>query len=49
VFGAACAQRGVYLHPHHNWFLTTAHSEADIRRTLDVTDVGFREVKGQFA
>jgi glutamate-1-semialdehyde 2,1-aminomutase len=49
VFGAACAQRGIYLHPHHNWFLTTAHSEADIRRTLDVTDVAFREVKAQFA
>jgi glutamate-1-semialdehyde 2,1-aminomutase len=49
VFGAACAQRGVYLHPHHNWFLTTAHSEADIRRTLDVTDAAFREVKGRFA
>ncbi len=49
VFGAACAARGVYVHPHHNWFLSAAHTEADIRRTLEVTDAAFREVKAQFA
>jgi glutamate-1-semialdehyde 2,1-aminomutase len=49
VFAAACAVRGVYIHPHHNWFLTAAHSEADIRRTLEVTDVAFGEVKAQVA
>ena len=49
VFGAACAARGVYVHPHHNWFLSAAHSEEDIRRTLDVTDVAFKEVRQQFA
>lgn len=49
VFGAACAARGVYMHPHHNWFLSAAHTEQDIRRTLDVTDAAFREVKAQFA
>ena len=48
VFGAACAARGVYVHPHHNWFLSTAHSEADIRRTLEVTDEAFKVVKQQF-
>jgi glutamate-1-semialdehyde 2,1-aminomutase len=45
VFGAACAARGVFVHPHHNWFLSAAHSEADIRRTLEVTDAAFAEVK----
>jgi len=49
VFAAACAARGVYVHPHHNWFLSAAHSEADIRRTLEVTDVAFREVKAHVA
>ena len=49
AFGAACAARGVYVHPHHNWFLSAAHTEADIRRTLEVTDVAFGEVKKQFA
>ena len=48
AFGAACAARGVYVHPHHNWFLSTAHSEADIRRTLEVTDEAFKAVKQQF-
>lgn len=47
IFGAACAARGVFMHPHHNWFLSTAHTEADIRRTLEVTDEAFGEVKKQ--
>ena len=41
---AACAAHGVYLHPHHNWFLSAAHSEDDIRRTLEVTDEAFATV-----
>ena len=49
AFGAACAARGVYVHPHHNWFLSAAHTETDIRRTLEVTDVAFGAVKAQFA
>jgi glutamate-1-semialdehyde 2,1-aminomutase len=49
AFGAACAGRGVYVHPHHNWFLSTAHTETDIRRTLDVTDLAFKDVKQQFS
>ena len=49
TFGAACAARGVYVHPHHNWFLSTAHSEADIRRTLEVTDEEVRGKTGTFA
>jgi len=34
-FGAAMARRGVFLHPHHNWFLSLAHGEADIAATVD--------------
>ena len=44
VFCAAMAERGVYLHPHHNWFLSAAHTEADIDRTLDRADESFRIV-----
>jgi len=43
-FAAACAARGVYLHPHHNWFVSAAHTEADLERVLDVTEEAFREV-----
>jgi len=43
-FAAACAARGVYLHPHHNWFVSTALGEADVARVLDVTEEAFAEV-----
>ena len=46
-FAAACAARGVYLHPHHNWFTCAALTETDVRRTLDVTEAAFREVAGR--
>jgi glutamate-1-semialdehyde 2,1-aminomutase len=44
VFAASCATHGVYLHPHHNWFLSAALGEADVARILDVTDGAFAEV-----
>lgn len=31
---AAAAREGVYLHPHHNWFLGLAHTEAEIEEAL---------------
>lgn len=31
---AAAAREGVYLHPHHNWFLGTAHTDAEIDEAL---------------
>lgn len=47
-WSAACARRGVFFHPHHNWFLMAAHQEADIREALEVADVGFGIVKKEF-
>jgi glutamate-1-semialdehyde 2,1-aminomutase len=35
-------QGGAYAHPAHNWFVSAAHTEADVERTLDATDVAFR-------
>ena len=29
-FCALAASEGVFLHPHHNWFLCAAHTESDI-------------------
>ena len=43
-FAAACAAHGVYLHPHHNWFLSAAHGEGEIGRVLEATEAAFREV-----
>ena len=43
-FCAAATRRGAYLHPYHNWFLSTAHSAEDIARTIDVADAALAEV-----
>jgi glutamate-1-semialdehyde 2,1-aminomutase len=43
-FCAAAAERGVYLHPHHNWFVSAAHTEADVDRALEVADEAFAVV-----
>jgi glutamate-1-semialdehyde 2,1-aminomutase len=34
-------KRGVYLHPKHNMFLSTAHTEADIDFALEATHAAF--------
>lgn len=38
AFFAACVARGVLLHPRHMWFISRAHTDADIERTLEVAD-----------
>ncbi|HEY6394658.1 MAG TPA: aminotransferase class III-fold pyridoxal phosphate-dependent enzyme [Candidatus Binataceae bacterium] len=48
VFAGECALNGVYLAPRHNWFLSAAHTESDIQRTLEVTEGAFAAVKKQF-
>ena len=45
IFAAACAERGVYLSPYHNWFLSSAHGEDDIAQVLDATDDAFAAVR----
>jgi glutamate-1-semialdehyde 2,1-aminomutase len=45
-FATAALERGVYLHPKHNMFLSVAHSEADIDAALAATEAGFRALSG---
>jgi glutamate-1-semialdehyde 2,1-aminomutase len=45
AFVAECATRGVLLHPWHNLFLCAAHTDADIDRTLEVTDAALRALR----
>lgn len=40
-----CTKRGAYLSSHHNWFLSTAHTDEDIQRTWDIFDDAFKAVK----
>ena len=45
-WAGACARRGVYVHPGHNWFLSAAHGEAEIDQALRATDEAFAELAG---
>ena len=36
--------RGVYLHPHHNWFLCAAHTEGDVDWLLEMAGEAFGQV-----
>lgn len=47
-FSAEAARRGVFFHPHHNWFLSAAHQPTDIQQGLDVADECFAIVKKEF-
>ena len=44
AFCGLAAKEGVYLHPWHNMFLSTAHTEDDIQRTLEATDEAFQKL-----
>ena len=37
-------RRGAYFHPWHNWFLTAAHTDADVDEALVATDEAFAAV-----
>jgi glutamate-1-semialdehyde 2,1-aminomutase len=47
TFCGTVATHGVLVHPRHNWFLSAAHTDADIERALDATWQGFRAVRQQ--
>ena len=47
LFSEECFKRGVWLHPLHNWFISAAHTEEDIKETLEVTDAAFSRVKAE--
>ncbi|WP_421997396.1 aminotransferase class III-fold pyridoxal phosphate-dependent enzyme [Reyranella sp.] len=44
LFTREALKRGVYLHPRHNMFLSTAHTEADIDFALEATKAAFEIV-----
>ena len=39
-----CVQRGLYLLGHHNHFVSTAHSSADIERACEIADAAFKAI-----
>ncbi|HNR34722.1 MAG TPA: aminotransferase class III-fold pyridoxal phosphate-dependent enzyme [Candidatus Hydrogenedentes bacterium] len=36
-----CTRRGAFFTSHHNWFLSTAHTDKDIQRTWNIFDDAF--------
>ncbi len=40
-----CTRRGAFFTSHHNWFLSTAHTDDDIKHTLDICDDAFKALK----
>lgn len=33
-----CTKRGAFFSSHHNWFISTAHTDEDIQRTWDIVE-----------
>ena len=42
---AECTKRGAYFTSHHNWFVSTAHNEKDLKQTLEIADEAFEVIK----
>jgi glutamate-1-semialdehyde 2,1-aminomutase len=49
LFTSVAAQRGVFLHPWHNMFLSAAHREADIDEALEATEAALTAVARAYA
>ncbi len=47
-FAMEAVNRGVFFHPHHNWFLCAAHGSPEIDQALDVANEAFASVKKTF-
>jgi glutamate-1-semialdehyde 2,1-aminomutase len=47
-FCGEASRRGIFFHPHHNWFVCAAITDEDIRKTLDVAAQCFKLTKDKF-
>lgn len=47
LFCGEAAKNRVFLHPHHNWFVSAALTDSDLERTFEVTDQCFKIVAGK--
>ena len=39
LFYSEVIKRGVFFHPKHNWFTSLAHSDDDIKKTLEISEI----------
>ncbi len=45
---AECTKRGAYFTSHHNWFLSTAHTDRDLQQTWNIADDAFKVVRKKY-
>jgi len=45
---AECTKRGAFFASHHNWFVSTAHTDTDIEQTLAIVDAAFKAIKEKY-
>ena len=45
IFYTATTRGGVLLHPRHHWFITAAHTDADLQKTLTLCTDAFADVR----
>lgn len=45
-FCAEVTRRGSFFHPHHNWFISAAHTKADIEETLNHVEGALKAMQG---
>ncbi len=47
-FCGQAVRQGVFLHPHHNWFISAALTEDDMKMTFEVTDRAFKALTDKY-
>jgi glutamate-1-semialdehyde 2,1-aminomutase len=40
-----CTKRGAYFTSHHNWFISTAHTQADLNQTFEIANEAFEALR----
>jgi len=49
LFYREVTRQGVLLHPNHHWFVSAAHTDAELAHTLDVCGEAFHHVRAELA
>ncbi len=47
-FSEICANEGVIFHPHHNWFISAAHTTEAIDDAIEIASKAFQAVASEF-
>jgi glutamate-1-semialdehyde 2,1-aminomutase len=45
IFFTEAIQQGVFFHPNHHWFVSVAHGDAELAKTLDACEAAFQAVR----